>query len=131
MVDGVDVAGVADVHEWVGGEDDEIGGVAGFDEADVELGVEGLEEASVLAGGDGDGLEWGEACGDEVFELTVFAEAGNAAGDGSGVGAEGYGDAGVVDGLEVLEGDGVVFLGLGGLGGAQGFAGVVGGLEFG
>ena len=59
VIDGGDVAGVADVHEWIGGEDDEVGGVVGLDEADVEVGVEGVDEASGLSGGDGDGLERG------------------------------------------------------------------------
>ena len=43
----------------------------------------------------------------------MFGEAGDAAGDGAGVGAEGDLDAGVVEGFEVLAGYGVVAAGIG------------------
>jgi len=115
MIDGGDAAGVLDVVERVGGEDDEVGRVAGCDEAEAEGGIEGVEELSGLSGGDGDSLQGSEACGDEIFELAVFGEAGDAPGDGAGVGAEGDLDSGVVEGFEVLASYGVVVLGLGGL----------------
>ena len=44
VVDSGDAAGVVNVGEGVGGEDDEVGGVAGGDEADVEGGVERVDE---------------------------------------------------------------------------------------
>ncbi len=113
MVDGGDAAGVGDVGEGVGGEDDEVGGVAGGDEAEVHGGVEGVEELAGVAGGQGDGLEGSEAGGDDVFELAVFGEARDAAGGGAGVGAEGDEDASVVEGLEVVLVVGEVLFGLG------------------
>ena len=101
MVDSGDVAGVVNVGEGVGGEDDEVGGVAGEDEADVEGGVERVDELARAAGGNGDGPERSEAGGDQVFELAMLGEAGDAAGRGAGVGAEGNLDAGVVEGFEI------------------------------
>ena len=56
VIDGGDAAGIFDVGEGIGDEDDEVGGITGGDKAEVEGGVEGMEELAGLSGGDGDGL---------------------------------------------------------------------------
>jgi hypothetical protein len=95
-----DVTRIVDVGERVGGKENEIGGIAGGDKADVDGGIERVEELARGACGDGDGFEWGETGGDKIFELAVFAETGNAARIGAGIGAEGYVRARVVNGLD-------------------------------
>src|ERR1700677_1279734 len=108
VVDGGDLAGVADVGEGIGGKDDEVGRVAGADQADVEGGVEEVDELTGRAGSVGDGLEGRKAGADEVFELTVFTEAGDAAWGSARVGTIRDEDAGVVERLEVVQRHGMV-----------------------
>jgi hypothetical protein len=69
-----------------------------------------VDELAGRSGGVGDGLERCKAGGDEVFELTVFAEAGDAAGGSAGVGTVRDEDAGVVERLEVVQRHGMVLL---------------------
>ncbi len=131
MIDRFDATRVVDVHDGVSGKDDEVRGVVGCDEADIEFGIEHADQTAGLSRCYGDGLEWGESGGDEVFELTVLAESGDAAGSSAGVCAEGYAYACVVEGLEVLERNCMILLGLFGLCCRECDGGVVGGLQSG
>ena len=98
--DGGDGAGVTDVGEGVLVEEDEIGEVAGGDGAEVGLAVE--EEGGVEGGGL-EGLERGEAGGDEALELVVEAGAGDDVDAGGGVGAGEEGDAGELEAVDDAE----------------------------
>ena len=102
VIDRGDMTRIVNVGKRVGGEENQIGGVAGGDEAHGDGGVECVEQFARGTGGDGDGFERGETGEDEILEFAVFAETRDAAWNGAGVGAEGYVHTGIVKGFEVL-----------------------------
>lgn len=137
MDDGCDPAGVGDVVEWIGFEEDEVSDAAGLDGAVV---VELVVELCGVEGGGLQGLKRGEACGYEALQFEVEADAGEDVDSGGRVGAgeerdargvkladevELVGDEFFADGKWVgVEGFEDAFLGMGPLFGDPGVAGV-------